>query len=111
VWSAAFSGDGSRIVSAGGDGTVRVWDAKSGKGIGEPLRGHQGGVWSAAFSGDGSRIVSAGEDGTVRLWDPAWTDLIRLVCRSLRDHASLVAPANDVEREARHTCERWGWPR
>ena len=111
VWSAAFSGDGSRIVSAGGDGTVRVWDAKSGKGIGEPLRGHQAEVWSAAFSGDGSRIVSAGEDGTVRLWDPAWTDLIRLVCRSLRDHASLVAPANDVEREARHTCERWGWPR
>jgi formylglycine-generating enzyme required for sulfatase activity len=69
VYSAAFSGDGSRIVSAGDDGEVRLWDAKSGKGIGEPLRGHQGWVWSAAFSGDGNRIVSAGEDGTVRLWD------------------------------------------
>ncbi|MEB3317945.1 MAG: hypothetical protein VKO39_07390, partial [Cyanobacteriota bacterium] len=108
VLSAMFSGDGSRIVSAGADGTVRVWDAKSGKGIGEPLRGHQGLVLSASYSGDGSRIVSAGADGTVRVWDPAWTDPIRLVCRSLRSHQSLVAPAQDVQREARHTCERWG---
>ncbi|MEB3317618.1 MAG: AAA family ATPase, partial [Cyanobacteriota bacterium] len=69
VWSASYSGDGSRIVSAGDDGTLRVWDAKSGKGIGEPLRGHQGGVRSASYSGDGSRIVSAGADGTLRVWD------------------------------------------
>jgi WD40 repeat protein len=41
VNSAAYSAYGSRIVSAGMDGTVRQWDAKSGRAIGEPLQGHQ----------------------------------------------------------------------
>jgi WD40 repeat protein len=38
VNSAAYSADGSRIVSAGVDGTFRLWDAKNGRSIGEPLR-------------------------------------------------------------------------
>jgi WD40 repeat protein len=37
VNSAAYSADGSRIVSASRDGTVRQWDAKSGRAIGELL--------------------------------------------------------------------------
>jgi len=69
VLFAAFSSDGSRIVSASGDGTVRQWDAKSGRAIGEPLQGHQGPVDSGAYSADGSRIVSASNDGMVRQWD------------------------------------------
>jgi WD40 repeat protein len=51
------------------DGTVRQWEATSGRAIGEPLQGHQGRVNSAAYSADGSRIMSAGMDGTVRQWD------------------------------------------
>ena len=73
------------------------------------LFGHQGWVISAAYSADGSRIVSAGEDGMVRQWLPAWSDPIRLVCRSLRDHRILAEPGNDVQQEAQRTCQRWGW--
>ncbi|MFN9646453.1 MAG: WD40 repeat domain-containing protein [Cyanobacteriota bacterium] len=108
VWSAVYSAAGSRIVSAGEDGTVREWESKSGRAIGEPLRGHQGWVRTAVYSADGRRIVSAGEDGTVRQWLPIWSDPIRLVCRSLRDHQSLLNPSTDIEQEARTTCRRWG---
>ena len=69
VNSAAFSPDGKRIVTASADGTARLWDAETGKPVGEPLTGHTGGVLSAAFSPDGKRIVTASADGTARLWD------------------------------------------
>ena len=38
--SAAFSPDGKRIVTASWDKTARLWDAETGKPIGEPLKGH-----------------------------------------------------------------------
>ena len=67
VRQAAFSPDGSRIVTASEDGTARVWRAD---GTGEPvvLKGHEGGVNSAAFSPDGARIVTASRDNTARVW-------------------------------------------
>jgi WD40 repeat protein len=68
VESAAFSPDGSRIVTASDDKTARIWDAATAKEI-AVLRGHDDRVVSAAFSPDGSRIVTASHDGTARIWD------------------------------------------
>jgi WD40 repeat protein len=70
VRSAAFSPDGSRIVTASEDRTARVWDAAAGKAI-AVLSGHEYEVKSAAFSPDGSRIVTASSDKTARVWDAA----------------------------------------
>ena len=44
VSSAAFSPDGKRIVTASADKTARIWDAATGKPIGEPLKGHEDAV-------------------------------------------------------------------
>jgi WD40 repeat protein len=69
VHSAAFSPDGTRIVTASWDNTVRLWDAKTVKPISEPLIGHANAVVTAAFSPDGKLIVTASWDNTARLWD------------------------------------------
>ena len=67
---AAFSPDGSRIVTASFDNTARVWDAVTGVALAK-LSGHTDRVYSAAFSPDGSRIVTASADNTARVWDAA----------------------------------------
>jgi WD40 repeat protein len=85
VSSAAFSPDGSRIVTASYDETTRIWDAASAKEI-AALRGHDETVLSAAFSPDGSRIVMASFDKTARIWDAASAREIAV----LRGHDSSV---------------------
>ena len=52
-----------------GDNTLRLWEADSGKPIGEPMKGHTNYVCSVAFSPDGKRIVSGSFDNTLRLWE------------------------------------------
>ena len=61
VWAASFSPDGRRIVTASLDKTARVWEAESGKPMGEPMR-HEGEVYTANFSSDGRRVVTASRD-------------------------------------------------
>ena len=68
VLSAAFSPDGSRVVTASLDHTARVWNAETGAEV-ATLSGHGDWVWTAAFSPDGSRVVTASEDRTARVWD------------------------------------------
>ena len=68
VYAASFSTDGERILTASKDKTAWIWDAKTGKPVGEPL-GHEGWVYAVSFSPDGQRIVTASADSTARIWD------------------------------------------
>jgi len=62
----ADSPDGTRIVTASRDRTVRVWDAATGRQV-VVLNGHTDTVVSANYSSDGTRIVTAARDHTARI--------------------------------------------
>jgi uncharacterized protein YjbI with pentapeptide repeats len=68
VLGCAFSPDGTRIVSAAADQTLKIWEASSGRLL-RSLDGHTAGVRGCAFSPDGTRIVSAAEDETLKVWE------------------------------------------
>lgn len=66
----AWSPNGSVIVSGSGwlGGPIRVWDAASGKSIGE-LEGHSSWISNLVFSKDGRLLYSSSGDQTIRIWD------------------------------------------
>jgi WD40 repeat protein len=67
AYSAAYSPDGTRIITASRDKTARIWDAHLGKQL-AVLLGHGDAVAAAAYSPDGTRIVTASGDKTARIW-------------------------------------------
>jgi len=65
---AAYSPDGTRIVTAGTDNTARIWDARTGAQL-AVLSGHLNYVRTAVYSPDGSQILTAAMDKSLRVWD------------------------------------------
>ncbi|MEM8736781.1 MAG: hypothetical protein AAGG44_21295, partial [Planctomycetota bacterium] len=60
--------DGSKIVSAGVDGTIRIWETESTKQI--ATLGDQTGAFSCLdVDGSGNLLASGGGDHAIRLWD------------------------------------------
>ena len=64
----AFAPDGRRLATSGWNGTLTLWDSRTGRDV-LTLRGHSDRVWGLNFSPSGDAIVSAGADGKVLLWE------------------------------------------
>ena len=62
-----ISPDGRRLVTAGVDGTARVWDLEDPTRAPTVLRGHEGDIFCVAINPDGRCLVTAGVDGTARV--------------------------------------------
>ena len=65
--SLAFSRDGKRLLSASGDGTLRLWDPVGGQEV-LKIEAHPVQIDSAGFSPDDVAIVSTDHLGVTRLW-------------------------------------------
>jgi WD40 repeat protein len=68
VFSVAITRDGRHTASASQDGTVRIWDARTGQPL-QVLRGHRVWVTHVAFTADGSHLISTSIDETSRIWN------------------------------------------
>ncbi|KAG2738058.1 WD40 repeat-like protein [Suillus brevipes Sb2] len=109
VYGAIHLPGGQRIMTCSGDGSLRVWNTKSGKQIGEDWRDGDSQVWSIALSPDGKKVVSGSLDGAVRLWDidtckvvKKWTghaDIVTSVCWSRNGRRVLSGSTDGTARQ------------
>ena len=78
VFSLAFSADGERTFSGGGDGRITVWEtaAATPKPV-KKIEAHQGWIRAMGTSRDGVLLASGGNDRLVKLWDAANGALVR----------------------------------
>ncbi|KAF8836586.1 WD40 repeat-like protein [Paxillus ammoniavirescens] len=69
-----------KTTSTSSDETsVRIWNAGTGKQVGEPLLGHAGWTCGIALSTDGTKIVSGGDDGKIVMWSAETREIIRII--------------------------------
>lgn len=73
ISAVAFSDDGTRLATADGEGTIKIWndlEKLNAKSVAQlTLKGHQGAIKFLQFSRDGKQLVSGSDDKTARIWD------------------------------------------
>jgi len=87
VNSVDYSSDGQYLASGSDDGTVRIWDTRTGEEAMAPLRSNDGKVLSVSFAPDGQRVASGGEGEIIHVWNIVTG---RETLPPLRGHSSWV---------------------
>jgi WD40 repeat protein len=86
IFGMDFSRDGQRLVTAGGDKLIKIWDVGSTKELSR-LEGHTAQVLGVAFNTNATQLVSAGADKQLRVWDLQTREKII----SLGNHSAAVS--------------------
>ena len=87
--SAAFSPDGTKVITSSIDGTARIWNAMTGTSL-HVLKAHGGPVLDAQIDRSGRFAVTAEADGTAHVWN-ARTGKSLYVLNTSRTKASPLA--------------------
>ncbi len=70
-----FAPDGSSVLSASYDGTMRLHNLATGDLL-RVYSGHLNAIYDVGFSADGRTIYSVSQDGTVRTWNTDYNDFV-----------------------------------
>ncbi len=90
VISAAFSPDGTLVVTVSMDNTAKIWNAATGAMVRDLDTGEvNSALKSAAFSPDGTLVVTLSGDNTAKIWNAATGAMVR----NLVGHTGLVNSA------------------
>ncbi len=91
IGDAQFTTDGKQVVLAMSDGTIHIWDRRSGKMLDKLVQGHDYLTNRAQLVADGRRLITAAGDNTLRIWDVARGNQLRVMQHSGRNAAFNVS--------------------
>jgi WD40 repeat protein len=100
VNSLAFSPDGQFLATAGGDGTVKIWNSRTDREV-RAFRAHADTVFSVAFHPHGRHLASTGADRRMKVWDLTTGDAV-FDCPSSADHNVGTAYGVAFSPDGRH---------
>eukprot|EP01041_Mallomonas_annulata_P004381 gene4381-8724_t len=78
ITSTSFNFNGTRIISASHDKTIKIWNVIS-NGIHCTLEGHSDWITSVSFSPDGNKAVSGSDDASIKIWDVNTGEIIHTI--------------------------------
>jgi len=71
VHSIAYSPSGDQLAAGLENGTVHIWDTRTGEEIVSPMKSGDDSVCSVAFAPDGLRLASDADNGALSVWNVA----------------------------------------